>query len=104
MQFIGYVSYDYNEENFIPVATGETRDECLEKTTVRALKLHCLRGMISVQQRDDVSIRDYASLTHKVDKFFEEGVFDSVAHDPSILPVASGAVAAIHPDNKRSVL
>jgi len=69
--FIGYVSFGI-EEKFTPVATGTTRDECMEKTVQRALVVRALHGQICVQYRPEVSIPDFAKLTHVTEQFFSE--------------------------------
>lgn len=89
--FIGYVSFGY-DDNYVPCATGHTRNECLDKTIQRALMIGALRGTIDVQYRPEISIQDFAKLTYVVDKYFDEHFGEIAPRDSAksaSMPVAA---------------
>lgn len=68
-QFIGYHIDGYDPDKTIPVATGITHEEAQAKAIRRVLSACVLNGEIGVQQRDDLSVEDFASVTKITDDF-----------------------------------
>lgn len=71
-QFVGYHRDHNSGEKPLPVATGETKDECMRSAIKRVLGSGIGTGEIAVQARDDLDTDLFVQLGATLDKYFAE--------------------------------
>lgn len=69
-QYIGFHVFD--DDDNVPIATANTRDECMSKTIRRALGTGIVDGGLAVKLRNDLSPQEFAKVSEVVDNFFKE--------------------------------
>jgi len=69
-QYIGY-HLTGNDES-VPVATADNREECQRKTITRVLASGMVDGQIAVQQRKDIEPGIFKELSELINNFFAE--------------------------------